>query len=91
MKIDADSNRSDPRRRRSANAPAGPKFAGGRPPSLPQADGDPEDGSSTTLGGSVPDNRTKWLAEDCVLAVPGVRDVHDNLRAGRSFGGRERS
>ena len=168
-KIDADSNGADRRPRRTANAAAGPNFGGGRPPSLPQADGDPvggptarrarpggtspkgsygelnyrdEDsprgilrapgrfsgrrpgdfrrsderlrgdvgealtrhadvdaseievriaGGEVTLDGSVPDRRTKWLAEDCVLAVPGVRDVHNNLRAGRSFGGRERS
>ena len=39
-----------------------------------------------TLDGIVPDRRTKWLAEDCVLAVPGVRDVHNNLRVVRPPG-----
>jgi len=37
-----------------------------------------------TLDGSVSDRRAKWLAEDCVLAVPGVRDVRNNLRIVRS-------
>jgi hypothetical protein len=49
-----------------------------------------------TLDGTVPDRRTKWLAEDCVLAVSGVRDVQNNLRIvdsqGRSRGsGKEHS
>jgi osmotically-inducible protein OsmY len=35
-----------------------------------------------TLSGTVEDRRTKRLAEDCVEAVPGVKDVHNQLRIG---------
>lgn len=35
-----------------------------------------------TLAGTVEDRRAKRLAEDCVEAVPGVKDVHNQLRIG---------
>lgn len=38
------------------------------------------DGGEVTLTGTVPDRRTKRLAEQCVEFVAGVRDVHNHLR-----------
>src|SRR5262249_33835225 len=35
-----------------------------------------------TLIGTIEDRRMKRLAEDCVEAVPGVKDVHNQLRIG---------
>jgi BON domain-containing protein len=35
-----------------------------------------------TLTGAIEDRRMKRLAEDCVEAVPGVKDVHNQLRIG---------
>lgn len=35
-----------------------------------------------TLTGAIEDRRMKRLAEDCVEAVPGVKDVHNQLRVG---------
>jgi len=37
-------------------------------------------GGEVTLTGAIDDRRMKRLAEDCVEAVPGVRDVHNQLR-----------
>jgi len=39
-------------------------------------------GGEVTLTGTIEDRRMKRLAEDCVEAVPGVRDVHNQLRLG---------
>lgn len=40
-----------------------------------------------TLSGTVDDRRTKRLAEDCVAALPGVKDVHNQLRVGEPKAG----
>jgi hypothetical protein len=40
------------------------------------------DGGEVVLKGSVPDRRTKRLAEDCVEGMPGVKDVRNELRIG---------
>ncbi|HEX3764935.1 MAG TPA: BON domain-containing protein [Kofleriaceae bacterium] len=37
-------------------------------------------GGEVTLSGTIHDRRMKRLAEDCVEAVPGVKDVHNQLR-----------
>ncbi len=39
-------------------------------------------GGEVTLTGAIEDRRMKRLAEDCVEAVPGVKDVHNQLRIG---------
>ena len=39
-------------------------------------------GGEVTLTGAIEDRRMKRLAEDCVEAVPGVKDVHNQLRVG---------
>jgi osmotically-inducible protein OsmY len=39
-------------------------------------------GGEVLLTGAIEDRRMKRLAEDCVEAVPGVRDVHNQLRIG---------
>jgi osmotically-inducible protein OsmY len=39
-------------------------------------------GGEITLTGAIEDRRMKRLAEDCVEAVPGVKDVHNQLRIG---------
>jgi osmotically-inducible protein OsmY len=38
------------------------------------------EGCEVTLTGTVPDRRTKRTAEDVAEAVPGVKDVHNQLR-----------
>jgi len=35
-----------------------------------------------TLTGTVPDRRMKRMAEDCIYQLPGIQDVHNQLRAG---------
>jgi osmotically-inducible protein OsmY len=39
-------------------------------------------GGEVTLTGGIEDRRMKRLAEDCVEPVPGVKDVHNQLRIG---------
>ncbi len=39
-------------------------------------------GGEVALTGAIEDRRMKRLAEDCVEAVPGVKDVHNQLRIG---------
>jgi len=41
-------------------------------------------GGEVALTGSIEDRRMKRLAEDCVEEVPGVKDVHNQLRIGES-------
>ncbi|HEX3476386.1 MAG TPA: BON domain-containing protein, partial [Kofleriaceae bacterium] len=41
-------------------------------------------GGEVTLTGAIEDRRMKRLAEDCVEAIPGVKDVHNQLRIGES-------
>jgi osmotically-inducible protein OsmY len=47
-------------------------------------------GGEVTLTGTIEDRRMKRLAEDCVEAVPGVKDVHNQLRIGAPPAGAER-
>jgi osmotically-inducible protein OsmY len=39
-------------------------------------------GGEVTLAGAIEDRRMKRLAEDCVEAVPGVKDAHNELWIG---------
>lgn len=48
-------------------------------------------GGEVTLTGAIEDRRMKRLAEDCVEAVPGVKDVHNQLRIGEPPIGADRS
>jgi osmotically-inducible protein OsmY len=48
-------------------------------------------GGEVTLTGAIEDRRMKRLAEDCVEAVPGVKDVHNQLRIGEPSNAAERS
>jgi osmotically-inducible protein OsmY len=48
-------------------------------------------GGEVTLTGAIEDRRMKRLAEDCVEQVPGVKDVHNQLRIGESSTAADRS
>jgi osmotically-inducible protein OsmY len=48
-------------------------------------------GGEVTLTGAIEDRRMKRLAEDCVEAVPGVKDVHNQLRVGAAPAAADRS
>lgn len=44
------------------------------------------EGEEVVLHGSVPDPDQRRLAEECVLSVPGVRSVHNELAVGGPAG-----